>query len=111
MIRGPTSTAWAWCFMNCSRAAHRSIKRNCWLPVWMKCGGQFARKHRRVLRTADVYAGPYLAELPDLLVEWNAEAPLDAVSSPKIGTMNPPFLRLLTEFIEKSLANKAVSSR
>lgn len=42
---------------------------------------------RRVLRTADIYDGPYLRDLPDLLVEWNCEAPLNAVSSAKIGTI------------------------
>jgi len=30
---------------------------------------------RRVLRTADLFQGPRLAELPDLLVEWHTEPP------------------------------------
>jgi len=42
---------------------------------------------RRVLRTADIDAGPYLNDLPDLLVEWNTAAALDAVSSPRTGTV------------------------
>jgi hypothetical protein len=41
---------------------------------------------RRVLRTADHYPGPQLDALPDLLVEWNCDAPLNTVASPKIGT-------------------------
>jgi predicted AlkP superfamily phosphohydrolase/phosphomutase len=42
---------------------------------------------RRVLRTADIYAGPYLDDLPDLLVEWSGDALLSAVQSPKTGTI------------------------
>ena len=42
---------------------------------------------RRVLRTADLYTGPYLDELPDLLVEWVGDAPLNAVHSAKVGTI------------------------
>ena len=46
---------------------------------------------RRVLRTADLYQGPHLDALPDLLVEWNCDAPLNTVASPKIGTLKRPF--------------------
>jgi hypothetical protein len=54
---------------------------------------------RRVLRTADLYAGEYLDALPDLLVEWNDEVPtgstllghgagaLVRARSPRIGTV------------------------
>jgi predicted AlkP superfamily phosphohydrolase/phosphomutase len=54
---------------------------------------------RRVLRTADLYAGEYLDHLPDLLVEWSDEVPTGStlvgegaaaiirVSSPKIGVV------------------------
>jgi predicted AlkP superfamily phosphohydrolase/phosphomutase len=53
----------------------------------------------RVLRTADLFSGPHLDELPDLLVEWNDEVPLGSsalgggagsivrATSPKIGTL------------------------
>ena len=34
----------------------------------------------RVLRTADLYAGEYLDALPDLLVEWNDDRPLESSS-------------------------------
>ena len=42
---------------------------------------------RRVLRTADLYDGPHLGDLPDLLVEWNSDAPLETVYSAKTGTI------------------------
>ena len=54
---------------------------------------------RRVLRTAEVYHGPRVQELPDLLVAWNTEHRLGSavlgsgrgsvlrVSSPRIGTL------------------------
>jgi predicted AlkP superfamily phosphohydrolase/phosphomutase len=42
---------------------------------------------RRVLRTADLYEGPYLDDLPDLLVEWNLTFYPRAVHSPKTGTI------------------------
>jgi predicted AlkP superfamily phosphohydrolase/phosphomutase len=47
---------------------------------------------RRVLRTADIYQGPYLGDLPDLLVEWNGDAPLEAVDSPKTGMIRRALL-------------------
>jgi predicted AlkP superfamily phosphohydrolase/phosphomutase len=46
---------------------------------------------RRVLRTADLYRGAHVDALPDLLVEWNCDAPLNTVTSPKIGTMKRPY--------------------
>jgi len=46
---------------------------------------------RRVLRTAELYQGPYLDDLPDLLVEWNSEAPLSTVQSPKTGIIERVF--------------------
>jgi predicted AlkP superfamily phosphohydrolase/phosphomutase len=54
---------------------------------------------RRVLRTGDLYDGPRVAELPDLLVEWNEDRRLGStvlgsgdgavvrVSSPRIGAL------------------------
>jgi predicted AlkP superfamily phosphohydrolase/phosphomutase len=42
---------------------------------------------RRVLRTVDLYPGPYLGDLPDLLVEWANDAALSVVHSPKTGTI------------------------
>lgn len=40
---------------------------------------------RQVLRTADLYQGEYLDDLPDLLVMWNEEFPISGVGSPKVG--------------------------
>ena len=54
---------------------------------------------RRILRTADLYAGKHLDHLPDLLVEWSDEVPTGSrivgegagafirASSPKIGVI------------------------
>jgi len=39
----------------------------------------------RIIRTAEMYHGDYLNDLPDLLVEWTNEAPVYAISSKKIG--------------------------
>jgi predicted AlkP superfamily phosphohydrolase/phosphomutase len=44
-----------------------------------------ARAVRNVLRAADLYEGPRRDCLPDLLVEWNRDAPITKLSSPKIG--------------------------
>jgi predicted AlkP superfamily phosphohydrolase/phosphomutase len=46
---------------------------------------------RRVLRTADLYDGPAVAAMPDLLVEWNREAPIRSVTSPAIGRIDREF--------------------
>jgi len=40
---------------------------------------------KAVLRTADVYTGPHMDYLPDLMVEWDRSAPIRKVYSPKIG--------------------------
>jgi len=47
---------------------------------------------REVLRVADLHQGPHLDALPDLLARWNREAPIAAVSSPKIGRIERPYL-------------------
>jgi predicted AlkP superfamily phosphohydrolase/phosphomutase len=44
-----------------------------------------------VLRSADLYQGECLDDLPDFLVEWNREAPISCVSSPRIGTIRKEF--------------------
>ncbi|MGE0668983.1 MAG: alkaline phosphatase family protein [Sphingomonadales bacterium] len=43
-----------------------------------------------VVRTRDLYAGPRVETLPDLLVTWNREQPIHAVSSPAIGRLPHP---------------------
>jgi predicted AlkP superfamily phosphohydrolase/phosphomutase len=40
-----------------------------------------------VLSTSELYEGAALDLLPDLLVDWHRDAPIDAVSSPRIGTV------------------------
>jgi predicted AlkP superfamily phosphohydrolase/phosphomutase len=39
---------------------------------------------------ADDYDGPYVDELPDLLVEWTHRGPSAAIHSPRIGTLHVP---------------------
>jgi predicted AlkP superfamily phosphohydrolase/phosphomutase len=51
---------------------------------------------RRVLQTRDVYAGEPVDELPDLLVEWNREAPIFRVHSPLTGTIRATYRGLRT---------------
>ena len=46
---------------------------------------------KRVLRTAELYSGPYLDDLPDLLVEWDRSAPITAVESPRTGRIEGHF--------------------
>jgi predicted AlkP superfamily phosphohydrolase/phosphomutase len=43
---------------------------------------------RRVLRTADLYQGPRLDYLPDLIVEWTRDAPVASLSSPTLGRID-----------------------
>jgi predicted AlkP superfamily phosphohydrolase/phosphomutase len=40
---------------------------------------------RYMVRTQDLYVGRESAELPDLMVFWHDDEPLDAVESPRIG--------------------------
>lgn len=46
-----------------------------------------------VVRTERLYDGPRLGDLPDLLVEWNREAPIDALYSPKTGRIDKPYAK------------------
>ncbi|HET9480831.1 MAG TPA: hypothetical protein VFP98_03675, partial [Candidatus Polarisedimenticolia bacterium] len=41
-----------------------------------------------VVRTTEVYNGPNLSELPDLIVRWAREAPIDSLEHPDIGTIS-----------------------
>lgn len=40
-----------------------------------------------IVRTADVYRGPNLRELPDLVVQWSADVPITRLSHPAFGTI------------------------
>jgi predicted AlkP superfamily phosphohydrolase/phosphomutase len=46
---------------------------------------------RRVLRSSEVYEGERLQDLPDLMVEWDRDSPVSAISSPKTGTIRGKF--------------------
>ncbi len=41
-----------------------------------------------VVTVAERYPGEHLDELPDLIVQWAADAPIDALTSPRIGTVS-----------------------
>jgi predicted AlkP superfamily phosphohydrolase/phosphomutase len=41
-----------------------------------------------VRRARDLYDGPRFDSLPDLFVEWHHEAPINALRSPRIGTVS-----------------------
>ena len=51
---------------------------------------------RRVLRTSDLYQGKYLDNLPDLLVEWNRNAPISKIYSPKTGIIEGEYTKCRT---------------
>lgn len=40
---------------------------------------------RRVLRGDHLFTGPFRKEFPDLVIEWNQDAPIPTVRSPRIG--------------------------
>ncbi len=42
---------------------------------------------RRVTLTHDVFAGPFLEQLPDITVLWEQDFPWDTIHSPRIGTL------------------------
>jgi predicted AlkP superfamily phosphohydrolase/phosphomutase len=46
---------------------------------------------KRVLRTADLYSGEHVSDLPDLLVEWERGAPISRIHSPKTGVIEGVF--------------------
>jgi predicted AlkP superfamily phosphohydrolase/phosphomutase len=46
---------------------------------------------KRVLRTAEHYAGEHLDALPDLMVEWDREFPIRRIHSPALGTIEGEF--------------------
>jgi len=43
-----------------------------------------------VYKTKDIYDGPFVDELPDLLVEWKRDRPVTSIESPRIGTLTIP---------------------
>ena len=51
---------------------------------------------RRVLRTAELFSGPFMGHLPDLMVEWNNSAPIARVHSEKTGEIVGEYTRCRT---------------
>ena len=46
---------------------------------------------RSVVKTRDVLEGPFIDYLPDLIIEWNVDQPITAVSSPRTGEIRRDF--------------------
>lgn len=44
----------------------------------------------KVLRPAEIYAGPFVGRMPDLLVEWNRRRPIVRAASFKVGSVRHP---------------------
>ncbi len=47
---------------------------------------------KTVLRTVDLFEGKHVGDLPDLLVEWNRDAPITSIGSPKVGHIEGTYL-------------------
>jgi predicted AlkP superfamily phosphohydrolase/phosphomutase len=43
-----------------------------------------------VLRSSEIYEGPFVGRMPDLMVMWNRSAPISRVRSSKIGVLSDP---------------------
>jgi predicted AlkP superfamily phosphohydrolase/phosphomutase len=53
--------------------------------VELKIAGTEKAAVRRVVRAQEVFPGRAAAELPDLLVKWSSDAPIEAIESPRLG--------------------------
>ena len=51
---------------------------------------------RRVWRVDQVYSGPRMDHLPDLIVEWNRDAPIARVHSEKTGEISGTYTKCRT---------------
>ena len=51
----------------------------------LKIAGTDRPAVRRIVRAQEVFAGRASAELPDLLVLWHNDAPIEAIESPRLG--------------------------
>lgn len=60
---------------------------------------------KEVLRSADVFEGDCLDDLPDLLVRWNREEPIVSVGSSKIGKIEPEPGRVETDTLYQAKRN------
>jgi predicted AlkP superfamily phosphohydrolase/phosphomutase len=64
---------------------HESIERGLLGLVNVATGEPVVHQ---VMHTRELFSGPLLDSLPDLLVEWNWSAPIEVVASPRIGTIS-----------------------
>jgi len=48
---------------------------------------------KEVFLTSELFEGPYVDELPDVLVEWSRKEPARAIRSPQIGTLKIPEMK------------------
>jgi predicted AlkP superfamily phosphohydrolase/phosphomutase len=46
---------------------------------------------RQVLRPEEIFDGPFVAQMPDLMVEWHQDDPIDGIASPTIGRVDGPY--------------------
>jgi predicted AlkP superfamily phosphohydrolase/phosphomutase len=53
--------------------------------VELKIAGAEKAAVRRVVRAQEAFPGCATAQLPDLLVKWNSDAPIEAIESPRLG--------------------------
>jgi predicted AlkP superfamily phosphohydrolase/phosphomutase len=44
----------------------------------------------QVLRSSDLFSGPHLSELPDIIVDWAHDQPIQRIRHPEFGTMSLP---------------------
>ncbi len=51
---------------------------------------------KRVLRTRELYSGPFVDHLPDLMIEWNHHAPISRVHSEKTGEITGEYSKCRT---------------
>jgi predicted AlkP superfamily phosphohydrolase/phosphomutase len=59
----------------------------------LRCPETGDRVAVEVAIVADLYDGPFVDELPDVVVEWSRRRPLRSMSSPRIGTVPIPEIR------------------
>jgi len=51
---------------------------------------------RGVMRASEFYRGPNMAHLPDLMIEWNRDTPVERIHSPKTGEIRGAYTKCRT---------------